>query len=377
MRFGKHKGCDFLNSKCIGGANKYENEFYYPTNLDDLNLIESSCSSGRLSRTIHKLHTYGEEISPSEYQYFSNKKVGDIPLTNICPVSQYPSSSESIFIGRCSQKGEPSELASSLGESLSANSFCALSSLMKSGNSNYDEEVRAVCFNMLCSDKSLTIQVGDDYFVCPRGGGKINGVGYDGYLLCPDYNLIFIGSVICNDIFDCISKRSEENTYTFNYDYDIITTQDSFTYKGAETIIGHELSENKNTCPIYCSQCNKNKQCVRCGKNFVLKGNVCENKIKNCIEYNDDESCKKCNDGYALIKEKNNDKYCLEESKLGNQYYSETESDITYYIKCSDTFDNCLSCTSTACTNCINTINYAFEYPTENFQKLHNITSLL
>ena len=149
MRFGKHKGYDFLNSKCIGGANKYENEFYYPTNLDDLNLIESSCSSGRLSRTIHKLYTYGEEISPSEYQYFSNKKVGGIPLTNYCPVSQYPSSSESIFIGRCSQKGEPSELASSLGDSLSANSFCALSSLMKSGNSNYDEEVRAVCFNML------------------------------------------------------------------------------------------------------------------------------------------------------------------------------------------------------------------------------------
>ena len=353
MRFGKHKGCDFVNSKCIGGSNKYENEFYYPTNLDDLNLIEPSCSSGRLSRTIYKLYAYDSDISPSEYQYFSNKKVGGIPLTNYCPVSEYPSS-DSIFIGRCSQKGEPSELASALGESLSANSFCALSSLMKSGNTNYDGEVRAVCFEMFCSDKSLTILVGDNYFVCPRGGGKIDGVGYDGYLLCPDYNLICTGSAICNDMFDCINKKSEENTGIFNYDYDIITTQDSSVYKEAETVIGHELSENKNTCPIYCSQCNKNKLCVRCGKNFVLKGNVCENKIKNCIEYDDDESCKKCKDGYALIKEKNNNKYCLEESKLGIQYYSETESDITYYIKCSDTFDNCLSCSSTACTSCIN-----------------------
>ena len=359
MRFGKHKGCDFVNSKCIGGSNKYENEFFYPTNLDDLNLIEPSCSSGRLSRTIHKLYAYDSDISPSEYQYFSNKKVGGIPLTNYCPVSEYPSS-DSIFIGRCSQKGEPSKLASALGESLSANSFCALSSLMKSGNTNYDGEVRAVCFEMFCSDKSLTILVGDNYFVCPRGGGKIDGVGYDGYLLCPDYNLICTGSAICNDMFDCINKKSEENTGIFNYDYDIITTQDSSVYKEAETVIGHELSENKNTCPIYCSQCNKNKQCVRCGKNFVLKGNVCENKIKNCIEYDDDESCKKCKDGYALIKEKNNNKYCLEESKLGIQYYSETESDITYYIKCSDTFDNCLSCSSTACTSCIN--NYGLYY---------------
>ena len=359
MRFGKHKGCDFVNSKCIGGSNKYENEFFYPTNLDDLNLIEPSCSSGRLSRTIHKLYAYDSDISPSEYQYFSNKKVGGIPLTNYCPVSEYPSS-ESIFIGRCFQKGEPSELASALGESLSANSFCALSSLMKSGNTNYDGEVRAVCFEMFCSDKSLTILVGDNYFVCPRGGGKIDGVGYDGYLLCPDYNLICTGSAICNDMFDCINKKSEENTGIFNYDYDIITTQDSSVYKEAETVIGHELSENKNTCPIYCSQCNKNKLCVRCGKNFVLKVNVCENKIKNCIEYDDDESCKKCKDGYALIKEKNNNKYCLEESKLGIQYYSETESDITYYIKCSDTFDNCLSCSSTACTSCIN--NYGLYY---------------
>ena len=64
-----------------------------------------------------------------------------------------------------------------------------------------------------------------------------------------------------------------------------------------------------------------------------------------------------------MIKEKNNDKYCLEESKLGNQYYSETESDITYYIKCSDTFDNCLSCTSTACTNCINNFFYFSRCP--------------
>jgi len=351
MRFGKHKGCDFVNGKCIG-SNKYENEFYYPSNLNDLTLTEPSCSSGRLSRTIHKLYTYDTDITPAEYQYFANKKVGGISLTNYCPVSEY-ASSNSIYIGRCSSKGKPSNLASVIGESLSENSFCALSSLIKSG-SNYEEEVRAVCFNMFCSDKSLTIQVGDNYFVCPRGGGKISGVGYDGYLLCPDYNLICTGSVICNDMFDCISKKSVENTDTFNYDYDIITTQDSSTYIEAEIIIGHELSENKNTCPLYCSQCNKSKQCIKCGKNFVLKGNICENKIKNCIEYNDDEICKKCKDGYVLVKDKNNDKYCIEGSQLGEQYYLETEGDISYYIKCSDAFDHCLSCTSTSCTECIN-----------------------
>ena len=62
---------------------------------------------------------------------------------------------------------------------------------------------------MFCSDKSLTIQINNDYIVCPRDGGKIKLPNYDGYLLCPDYYLICSGTVLCNDIFDCIEKQSE------------------------------------------------------------------------------------------------------------------------------------------------------------------------
>ena len=40
------------------------------------------------------------------------------------------------------------------------------------------------------------------YIVCPRAGGKIELEGYAGYFLCPDYNLMFSGTVICNDMFD-------------------------------------------------------------------------------------------------------------------------------------------------------------------------------
>jgi hypothetical protein len=61
---------------------------------------------------------------------------------------------------------------------------------------------------MHCSDRSLTIQINNDFIVCPRAGGKINALNYNGYLSCPDYNLICSGSVLCNDMFDCVEKRS-------------------------------------------------------------------------------------------------------------------------------------------------------------------------
>ena len=65
MRFGKNKGCEFINQKCKG-PQKFENEFYIPENYED-DFTEPSCSSGRLSKTVHKL--YINDDIPSEYQY--------------------------------------------------------------------------------------------------------------------------------------------------------------------------------------------------------------------------------------------------------------------------------------------------------------------
>jgi hypothetical protein len=207
---------------------------------------------------------------------------------------------------------------------------------------------------MFCSDESLTIQFGDDdYFVCPKEGGKIDGVGFYGYLLCPDYNLICTGTTICNNMFDCIDKRSEEKEFTYNYE--IKTSQDSSTYVGQPIHLGAELSSNNKICPLYCAQCDKNKKCLKCGPHYKFKNNICVNKIENCIEYNEDDTCKNCNVNYVLVKGQDNQMTCLKQSDLQNQYYSKTDGGITYYVKCSDTLDNCFSCSSeTVCTNCMN-----------------------
>ena len=145
---------------------KYENEFFYSTNIDSTN-EEQSCSSGRLSKTIYKLHNYEEDILIEEYRYFSGypKIGGSLPSAHYCPIAQ--TDSETTFGGLCSNiNNNPNN---ERGESYSKNSFCALSSLIKNtinNNEEISEEYYSTCFEMFCSSKSLTIKVGEDYRIC-------------------------------------------------------------------------------------------------------------------------------------------------------------------------------------------------------------------
>ena len=364
MRFGKNKGCDFINEKCYDEANltKYENEFFYPTNIDSTN-EEQSCSSGRLSKTIYKLHNYEEDILIEEYRYFSGypKIGGSLPSAHYCPIAQ--TDSETTFGGLCSNiNNNPNN---ERGESYSKNSFCALSSLIKNtinNNEEISEEYYSTCFEMFCSSKSLTIKVGEDYLVCPREGGKIGGINFNGHLLCPDYNLICTGSEVCNNIFDWFKAKSIDKYDSYYYKkeeddddnenlYSIKTTQDKSSYTAQGISIGWELT-NKGICPIFCSQCDKNKNCLKCATYYKLVDNKCEEIVKNCKEYNSDgESCKTCDDDYAFVDSINT--ACYKKTNLENDKYFVDQSNSKNYIKCSTAILNCLKCSNeNYCSTC-------------------------
>ena len=363
MRFGKHKGCDFLEKKCIGDLDsngnkiKFENEFYYPLNYDTSNIgkdsIKPSCSSGRLSKTIYKLKNYeGDPIIDDIIPYFSEADTyGGSPYTEYCPISYFDTTS-AFTVGSCSNTANTAN--TEMGENFSDSSFCSLSSLKKTDVQSTVTQLNAVCFKMHCSSQSLTIQFGeDDFFVCPREGGKINGVGFVGYLLCPDYNLICTSNQLCNDLFKCISENSIEKEETFNYDYEIKTTQDPNVYENLEISSGWELT-SEGTCPQYCSQCDKDKKCFKCGLHYELQDEECVEIVPNCLDYFNDETCKKCKDEYILVEEEN-EKIC----KLSNfdisQYHSVTENGSTYYRKCSKSINHCYKCTSANfCSQCEN-----------------------
>ena len=225
MRFGKNKGCAFLEEKCFDKNTQtinpnFENEFF-----DDISggkTIEASCSSGRQSRAYKAW--YKASNVPEEYQYFDDPDIAGYEPADYCPVYlKHPDEEDlSYYVGHCSNIGSleygsklyylgfrkysSKETIKYTGELLSPHSFCYLSSL--SLDEDTSKVVRAICYETFCSNKSLTIKIFDDYIVCPRAGGKIVMEGYLGYLLCPDYNLICTGTVTCNSLFDCIDKKS-------------------------------------------------------------------------------------------------------------------------------------------------------------------------
>ena len=422
MRYGKGKGCDFLQKKCVISKevnSLFKNEFFSSVLSD--NKYDASCSSGRLSRAYH----YFSNITgmQSAIQYFDDSLKGGYYPADYCPVSRgiLNESDIAYYVGSCNTKGtgdygmgirypaqevtsttirdffyyiRSGDIVNITGESLSEQSFCYQSTLLKDGLVFNNTIPRAICYESFCSNRSLTIKIRDDYFVCPRAGGKISVEGYSGYFLCPDYNLICSGTVMCNDLFECVEKKSEAKEESYNYDYTIATNQnlkDAATTKFDNTT-NYELSEN-GICPKDCKQCQENNKCSICRDNYVLLGSeeseeiictekdtvktgyyqengiyypciedcevcnsgtscqecstdfvlvdsICVGKIDNCAEYNStDKTCAKCNDNYAF---KENDRLNCTQLSTFESYYTK-DNGISYY-PCGGEIENCEKC---------------------------------
>ena len=325
MRYGKNKGCDFLKEKCVNSDHTinplFENEFYDTiSGAEYNNIVDSSCSSGRQSRTYN---VWWPTNTVPEIYYFNENITGYEPA-DYCPVpmSYYSEEVLSYFVGHCSIKGsgeygtlvnykghygyKSGDVQKITGETYSDHSYCYLSSLSK--EEFYSSNVRGNCYETFCSDRSLTIKIFDDYVVCPRSGGKIKVDGYLGYLLCPDYNLVCSGTVICNNIFDCVDKRSEIKPESYNYDYNIKTSQNIVKANSAEVESNNYELSNNGICPQFCKHCRGNKVCL------------------------------KCEDGYAKKMELDKSVICTDPSEVENGYYQNEEG---VYIKC---IDNCVAC---------------------------------
>ena len=344
MRYGKHKGCAFLKDKCVGNDYKinplFENEFYDSVILGE---VRSSCSSGRQSRTYNAGWGDGESVPP--IHYFEDEKIFGYEPADYCPVPMKNDKEEelSYFVGHCSIKGsgkygtyidyryydvkldDPTSenIKQYTGETFSDHSYCYLSSISK--NEKISKVVRGNCYETFCSEKSLTIKIFNDYVVCPRAGGKIEVEGYQGYLLCPDYNLICSGTVICNNIFDCVEKNSSVKEESYIYEYEIKTSQNIAKANDAkiDNDTNYELSTD-GKCPQYCKQCFENKFCLKCAEGYI----------------------KKMEQDKSVI--------CIAESDLGSGYYKNDED---IYIQC---IDNCEACESiNSCEKCTSGFVYS------------------
>ena len=359
MRFGKNAGCDFFNKDCNVPLPPDMIEEGQTTIRKSLFLNEfcageekSTCSPGRQSRGICEnyiisslLNLYGGDFYNRDWNLYGNK------FADFCPLSctEKQMSKEITLSGSCKYGNNKfgyypfyywthktdtydySIFSNTYGEVIgSDNSFCAFSSVIsKNDDPNkiliYKNFIRPTCYEMYCSDSSLTIRINDLYTVCPRCGGYISVEGkssnYFGHLLCPDYNLICSQSVPCNNMFDCVEKNSTMKQ-NLKYDYEpvnvstqIILPDISKTYPRA-----YELADN-GICPRNCSQCNKYHHCYECNTSSPYH-----------------------------LEEKESDSeptICSEIPPINNYYYN--TSNITFY-KC---LPNCKVCTNAQnCKQC-------------------------
>ena len=405
MRFGKNKGCQFLEKYCLYNyMTDFVNEFF-----DIGNTNAPSCSTGRQSRTYSHLDIYDEVDKIYYYNFLDDKSSGSIYTADYCFThAQHPDESFSYFTGDCKlgngyygnnvyyfnaetnkyENGHSNNyLPKELGENYSDTSFCVMSSLVPSGKHKlFGSVFHPMCYQMHCSSSFLTIQINDDYIVCPRTGGNVQIKGYDGKLHCPDYNLICTGTVLCNDIYDCIEKKSLVKNDTYLYDYTALTTNLYNQLQQSKDLVGYELSDD-GICPKYCSQCSKNKKCKICLNGYNLVGVnyndtnpiICDNKIdiekgyyKNednvyylCSEecttcFEKDNKCLICKENYYFLENSNN---CYNISNYPKGYYYNKEKKI--FAHC---HNNCQTCTegpiSNDKMNC-DTCKSDFEYDKE------------
>ena len=211
FKYGKNKGCDFINKKCIVNENPLFDEFCITPN-------EPMCSPSRTFKAECAIYQYNTKI-PSEYQYFSNPKYGGFLPVDYCPVAMFDASEKEYYPSSC--KIGSSTLTSEYGEIIGDNSFCFISSLLPS-TSIKDISSQAICYKVECdnNNKKIIVHVGSSTITCPTNGGIVkNQNGFKGELNCPKYVDIcdFEGNIICNEMFDCLKKNvrtdSDSNVY--------------------------------------------------------------------------------------------------------------------------------------------------------------------
>ena len=212
FKFGKNKGCDFLNKRCIINEYSQFNEFCEKES-------EPKCSYSRSIKSSCYIHDYTNELS-SEYQYFSNPKRGGFFAADYCPVPFESHPSNYYYPKHCLiGKSDDSNI---YGEKLGNNSFCFISSLLPN-NSESSVSTNAICYEVECDsiNKKIIVKIDSNKIICPTEGGIIYPDGFKGSLECPHYYDICPknGDPLCNEMFSCFTALANKNNYDYKITY--------------------------------------------------------------------------------------------------------------------------------------------------------------
>ena len=223
FRYGKNQGCAFLNKKCLynkGESTSFPNEFC-------TNSRQAFCGSSHIAKGDCYIVTYKNPLNDI-YRYYQDKHKGGKTNVDYCPVSFIFETDSQYFYPQNCKYGKAEY--SNYGEIIGDNSMCFESSLLLNNNK------KSICYKMSCDkeNKQIKINIGSTTVICPGNTTVLNNPsGLTGTINCPDYNMICTSDIWCNDMFDCISKKSiaDENSYEYISNKDILYARDQINLK--------------------------------------------------------------------------------------------------------------------------------------------------
>ena len=218
FRFGKNKGCKFLETECVinnGKNTLFPNEFCTEAG-------EFFCGSSHISRGDCYIINYKRPIDINYRHYTSRFKGGFVP-PDYCPVSfpyeDYYEDLNELFYNPHNCNYGYNYREDEVGEIIGKNSVCLESSLFPEEYNEYDM-LYSLCYQINCDRnlRQINVYIGNNKITCPTNGGILdNPNGIEGQLKCPDYNIICTSNIWCNELFDCIEQESLSDLDTYDF----------------------------------------------------------------------------------------------------------------------------------------------------------------
>ena len=203
FRYGKNQGCAFLKKKCLynnGDSTSFPNEFCFEKGI-------ALCTSSHLAKGDCFIRNYTKNLS-DKYSYFLDRKLGGLVSIDYCPVSSVYETDNSYFYPKNCNYGKQEYSTEIIGE----NSLCF-------ENSIFNSDKESICYKMSCEqNKQINVFIRDKVVNCPGYDTILtNPNQLEGEIHCPDYNIVCSSSIWCNDMFDCINKKSSANLNSYDY----------------------------------------------------------------------------------------------------------------------------------------------------------------
>ena len=176
--WGKDKGCSFHTKKCLKDGEPQFSEFCAESGrtCDTYHLYKGYCNIGKFSGSL-----------PYQFRYFSDSSVGGTnSYMDYCPYRTGYSN------GSCRGTGErKTNTLSVFHEEVGANSRCFEGTLIEKGWRLSGDPYHTACYEVVsCREDRAYVRVWDSIVACPFSGGKIEVDGMNGYLVCPNSDIL-------------------------------------------------------------------------------------------------------------------------------------------------------------------------------------------